>query len=320
VKGNAYLLGAETDIKGVIEGNLIIVGGNASISGKVTGSVHIFAGQAILEGSIKGDVMFVGANLLIPGPGTIGGNLLLIGGNAALENVVNGDVTALVASFTISGSIHKNLRAFVDKLRLAKSAKILGSLTYRSRNKAFIDSGAEVVGPTLRKSTLIGDIEGFRFFRGAHLGMQVFPFFVKFFYTFIVGCLLILFFPYRLHSAIDALRRHPGKSFIYGLAMLLILPILTGVLLVTVIGAPFALTVLALNIISFYTVTVFPILWMSNAIFRKLSWKENTIRALIVGQGIYYCLTVIPVFGMLLACVTTILGFGATVVAQAQKH
>ncbi|MBS0628063.1 MAG: polymer-forming cytoskeletal protein [Verrucomicrobia bacterium] len=320
VKGNAYLLGAETDIAGTIEGDLIIIGGNVSISGAVTGNVHIFAGQAILEGNIGGDLMFIGANLLLPGPGVIGGDLLIIGGNSSLDNKVCGNVTALIASFTISGSIDKNLRSFVDKLRIVKSAKVLGSLTYRSRNKVVIDSGAEIVGPILHKSTFIGDVEGLQFFRGAHVGMQVFPFLVKFFYTFIVGCLLILFFPYRLRSSIESLQRYPGKSFVYGLAMLIILPILTGVLLVTVIGAPFALTVLALNIISFYTVTVFPILWMSNAIFKKLSWKGNTIRALIVGQGIYYCLTMIPIFGMILACMTTVLGFGATVVAQAQKH
>lgn len=319
VNGDVYLIGAEATIMGEIKGDLIVFGGSVFLGGRVLGNVHIFSGQAILEGFVGGDVAFIGANLLLPGTSEIGGNLFVIAGNTSLESVVDGDVFAIVASFSISGVIKKNVRSFVNRLRIASGAKILGTLKYRSAHTASIDSEAEVVGEVTYKPTLLKDLEASLFFKGAAVGSQLFPFLTKFFYTFIVGCLLITIFPHKLQRSLLALKKRPGKSFLYGLIVILGLPILTGILLVTVIGAPFALTLLALNIISFYTVTVFSILWGANAIFRRFGFKENTVFELIIGQVAYYFLTSIPVFGVLLACVATIFGFGATIVAQTKR-
>ena len=121
------------------------------------------------------------------------------------------------------------------------------------------------------------------------------------------------------NMTLHALEKHSGQAFLYGLVVLIGLPILIALLLITVIGAPFALTLLALNIISFYTVTIFFVLWMSNFVFRKIGWKENTILALVVGLVIYHFLTEIPILGIFVICVATIFGFGAAVVAQTKK-
>lgn len=319
VEGSAYVIGTEIQIDGEITDNLVAIGGSVFITGNIGGNVHILAGQAIVQGNIGGDVSFIGANLLLPASGKIAGNLFMICGNAALEDLVEGYVTAIVASFTVSGTIQKNMRSFVDRLRLTSTAHILGTLNYRSRNHLIQDRGAQVVGGVHYHKTLLKDLQEFRFFKGVEVGSQVFHLFVKFFYTFIVGMLVIHLFPNRLQRALRSLRTHAGRSFVYGLLVLIALPLVTGILLITVVGAPFALTLLALNIISFYTVTVFPILWVTNRIFRFFRWKESTIWALATGQSIYYVLTLIPLLGALVACVAVIYGFGATLVAQSEN-
>jgi cytoskeletal protein CcmA (bactofilin family) len=319
VEGSVYIIGTEIEISGEITKNLTVIGGSVYLRGNIGGNVHIIAGQAIVEGQIQGDVSFIGANLLLPSAGQIKGDLFIIAGNAALEDVVSGYVTAIIASFTITGTIEKNLHAFVDRLRLSPTARILGNLTYRSRNPMIQDPGSEVMGKIKYRHTFLKDLQEIRFFKGVEAGAHFAHLLVKFFYTFIIGIILIYLFPGRLQGAIDILKQCPGKSFMYGLVVLMALPILTGILLITVVGAPFALTLLALNIISFYTVTVFPILWLTNKAFSSFKWKESTVFALIVGQTIYYLLTTIPVFGTLIACLAVVFGFGATIIAQTSK-
>ncbi len=319
IKGSAYLVGGETSVLGEIQGDLFVLGGSVFISGKVLGDVHIVAGQAIIEGSILGNVSYVGANVLLSEGSEIGGDLFIIAGNIALNDVVEGHVMAIVSTFAISGTIKKGLRTFVNRLQIGETGKILGDLHYRSLNKASIDSQALIEGAIIYKPTFLRDVENIWFFKGVTVGSQIVPIFVKLFYTFIIGCLLITLFPHRLKNALHALRTKPGKSFLYGVAVLAILPILIATLLITVIGAPFALTLLALNIVSFYTVTIFFILWVSNVLFRGLGWKENTIWGLVVGLIVYHFLTVIPILGILIACAATAFGFGATLVAQT-KH
>ncbi|MES2198660.1 MAG: polymer-forming cytoskeletal protein [Chlamydiota bacterium] len=319
VMGSVYLVGGQLSVLGDVRGNLVVLGGSVFVGGKVLGNARIIAGQAIVEGVISGDVTFVGANLLLSGHSEIGGDLFIIAGNVALGDVVDGHVTAIASSFAISGTIKKNLKTFVDRLQISETGKVLGDLTYRSLNKASIDSSAVIGGITIYKPTLLRDLENLWFFRGVTVGSQMIPIFVKFFYTFVIGCMLITLFPHKLKKTLRALQRQPGRSCLYGMAVLMGLPILIALLLITVIGAPFALTLLALNIISFYTVTIFFILWLSNMVFRRLGWRENTILGLIVGQVIYYFLTMIPLLGILIACAATIFGFGATIVAQAKK-
>lgn len=320
VDGNVYVIGTEIEISGEITKDLVAIGGSVFITGTILGNVHIVAGQAIVQGQIQGDVSFIGANLLLPSSGGILGDLFIISGNTALEDTVGGKLTAIAASLTISGTIQKSMRAFVDRLRLASTARIEGDLNYRSRNQIIQDPGSEVLGGIHYHKTLLKDLQEIRFFRGVEAGSHLVRLFVKFFYTFIVGLVVIYLFPGRLKTALKALQQHAGQSFMYGLVVLMGLPLITGVLLITVVGAPFALTLLALNIISFYTVTVFPILWITNGAFRFFKWKENTIWALALGQSIYYLLTLVPVLGVFVACTAVIFGFGAALVAQSKNR
>lgn len=314
VEGSAYLIGTQASISGEIKGDLIVLGGSVHLSGVVHGKVEIFAGEAILEGLIGKGVVFIGGNIILPSGGRIGGNLFSVSGNLSLSNEVDGNVMAAASSFVLSGIVKKNVATFVNRLRI--EGKIVGDLRYRSSNKVMITPTGKVDGTIIHKNTVIGDLESLRFFKGVSIGEGVMNLLIRFVYTFIIGCILISFFPKKLKRTEDALEKHPGVSFFYGFIVLLTLPIITAILLITVIGAPFAMTLFALNIISFYTMTVFPILWMSNAIFRKIGWKDNSIFGLLFGQMIYYFLTTIPLVGMIVACVATIFGFGATVVAQ----
>lgn len=320
ITGNAYLFGSEATISGEVYGNVFILGGSVLISGNVQGNVYIMSGQAILEGVIGGKVMFAGAGLFLAETGVVKGNVFAIAGNMSFQGTEEGDVTALASSFTVAGNIKKNLRTFVDRLLLTETAEIDGNLSYRSNHAAFITKGAKIQGKITHNLTILARMERLFLLGGGPESPSVLiVFFLKFLYTFFIGLMLMMFFPHKLVHALHALRYRTLSSFVWGLVALIGLPLFSVLLLITVVGAPFAVTLFALNIISFYTVTVFFIMWIANGIARKFGWKQNTMKELLIGQTVYYVLTSIPLVGALLAFVATTFGFGAAICSQTRK-
>ncbi len=320
VQGDAYLVGTQVTVDGEIEGDLFAVGFVVSITGKVKGNVRILAAQAFVDGEISGNTAVFGVSVHLPKTGTLLGDLFLLAGYGDLENKVEGNVLALVGGLKLSGLIKKNLQTFVGRLRLMGSADIEGNLKYRSSYSAVIDPGATVKGEIIYKSSLVRDLMDMPILSGVAIGSKVAGFLMNFLYTFVVGIIFIRFFPRKLRNALLALRKTPWKCGLVGCLTVIFLPILSFVLLITIIGTPFALTLMALNIVGFYTVKIFSILWMSNALFHLLGWEKNKIHTLFAGQVLYYSLCYIPVVGWFISLFAMLFGLGSSILAQLKKE
>ena len=240
----------------------------------------------------------------------------MIVGNGELEGVVEGNATALAAQLKVSGLIENNLRSFVGKLRVLPSAHIKGDLKYRSNETASIDPKARIGGTVLYHRSIFRDLMDVPLIQGLVIGSKVATFLMNFIYTFVMGIIIIRMFPRKLSKALHALQEDPLKSLYYGAILLVLFPLASLILLATVIGAPFALTLIALNIVTFYTVKIFTILWIANRLFAKWKWKKNGVMTLFSGQVLYSLLVAIPFVGIFFAFLTMVFGLGAVAVAQ----
>ncbi len=301
VKGDAYFIGSQIVIEGDIEGNLSVLGGSVMVTGKVLGDMTVIAGEVVLQGTVKGKVICVGLNVEISPSGYVDKNLFLVAGHAKIDSTVQEGMIAVAGNLEIGGTIQGNVRAFASKLLLNNTAKILGYFHYRSQNTAKIASGSIVQGQIKHVPSLMEDLEEIPIVRGAMVSSLIATKVMNFLYTFVVGILFLRFYPKKLHRVLHRLRSHPGGSLLWGIGIVVGIPVVSMILLVSVIGAPFALTLLALNVLGFYTAKVIPILFFSNALFGYFRWKPNKIPTLAVGQVCYYALTSIPVVGWFIA-------------------
>ncbi len=314
VKGNACLVGTQVFIDGDIEGTLLVLSGNVEISGRVHGDVWLLSGGAVLSGDVYKNVVLLAANAQLTNTGRIGGNVLLASGNAELENWVGGSVIALASHLKISGTIEKNVRSLAGKLRVFSSALIRGNLKYKSNDMALIDPRAQIGGSVTYHRSMFHSLMDIPLVRNIVIGSKVAAFLMNFIYTFVMGIIIIRLFPRKLSIALNSLQESPLRAFWYGLVLLILFPLASLVLLATVIGAPFALTLIALNIVTLYTAKIFTILWLANKLFSK--WKKNGLCTLASGQVLYCIATAIPYVGPFLAFFTMMLGLGAIVVFQ----
>ncbi len=316
IKGNAYLAGTQVSIDGVIEGSLFILAGNYALTGKVHGDIWALSGGAVMSGEAFKDVVLVAANSQFTDKGRVVGDVTVFAGSTEMEGWVGGTVTALASHLKVSGVIEKNLRSFAGKLRIFSTADIKGDLKYKSNEDAYIDPRAQIGGSILYQHTILHDLMQKPLIRGLVIGSKVVTFLMNFIYAFIIGIVIIRLFPKKLTIALNSLKQSPLRAFWYGSVLLVLFPLASLLLLATVIGAPFALTLIALNIVTFYTAKIFTILWLANSLFSKLKWKKNGIFTLFLGQIMYSIVVAIPFIGIFFSFFAMVMGLGAIAAFQ----
>jgi cytoskeletal protein CcmA (bactofilin family) len=319
VEGDVYLLGSQIMIDGIVQGDVIAIGGSVDVAGKVMGNVRILAGQVTIGGEVTRNTTLIAANAQMPFSGDVGGNVIILAGNSDLAATIGGNAMAVASNLRVSSNIQKNLEVYVGQMRITSKARIHGDLSYRSNEVASIDPSARVFGKIVYHPSLFHNMLDMPILRGVIIGSKIAGILMNFLYTFVIGIIFIRMFPRKLESTLHTLQEKPVKSLGFGLVLLILLPLVSLLLLMTVLGAPFALTLIALNIISFYTAKVFSILWASNWLFSKIGWKRNKIPTLAFGQVIYYILTTIPFLGFFIAFFSMLFGLGAAVLAQTKQ-
>ena len=325
IRGNAILVGTHITVDGDVEGDLIAIGGSVEINGNVKGSVKVLSGQATIGGVIGKRVDLISANIIMPPEGEVKGGAFLIGGYGELSNMVYGNMIALVGGLKISGTFKKNVRTFVGRLRVSSTAQILGSLKYRSNQQGVIEPEAEIEGGVIYTPTLFRNVMDSPILSSLAIGSKVLTFLMNFVYTFGMGAIFLRFFPRKVKATLGILEHHPLQSVLCGVSIVVLLPILSIILLITIVGTPFALTLMALNVISFYTVKVFSILWVSNELLGRIGFRRNKLPVLFTGQIAYYLLCLIPLIGWFVALFFMLFGLGSSVLSwlkhePAQKH
>ncbi len=319
VTGDVYVMGGQVFIDGVVEGSVLVLAGTAEVSGHVKQNVRGMGGQLRISGRVDHNVTLVAANAEVTQTARIGGDIVSVAGNTDLGGSIGFNATLVSSNLRLSGEVKNDVRAYSEQVRIGARSHIDGNLTYRSSVPAWIDPNARILGKVTYHPTLVHDLFKGTWLQGVLIGSKFAALFMNFIFTFVIGVIVLKIFPASAHSAVLALKHHAAKAVIYGVVLLVIFPLAALLLMMTILGAPFALTILALNVVTFYTVKLFPVLWVGNWLFPKVGLKAWHLPGFTLGLIAYFFLTMIPYFGQGLSFAALLFGLGAMVISQG-KH
>ena len=319
VNGDVYVFAQQVTIDGVINGDLLGTVGSIDISGEIVHNCRLIGGQILLSGKIGKNATFVAGNLQLPSSATIGGNLVAAAANVDLGAKIGLDATVISSNLRVSSEIDNNLGAYVGQLRVTSKADIKGNLEYRSNSPAWIENPASVHGTVTYHPSFVHELVKGTWIQKFLFGSKIVATLMNFIYTFVIGVILVKIFPRNLEAALHELNKHLLKSLTYGVIFLILVPLGSLLMLMTILGIPFALTLIALNIIGLYTAKVYCIFWASNWIFGRMKMKINRLPSFFLGLVVYFCLTPIPIFGTILTFAFMLLGLGAGVLSQTRR-
>ena len=318
VNGDVYLFGEQIVIDGMVNGDVLACGGSIDISGCVLGNVRALAGQLLLSGAVGSSVTAVSGNVQLASSAAVGGSVVAVAGNGDFAGKIQSGATFIASNLRIAAQIQKGVIGYVGHMRIASRAHIAGDVEYQSSTPALIDEGATIEGTLTHHPSFFHELIKGTWIQKLLVGSKVVALLMNFFYSLVIGMILLKFFPKNLDSALKSLAQTPGKALGYGLVLLVVLPLVSLVLLMTILGIPFALTLIAFNIIGLYTAKLYSICFASNWAFRSFL-KPNRIPSLCLGLIVYFCMTAIPFFGVCVALVSMLFGLGAGVLAQARR-
>ena len=318
VNGDVYAFGEQIIVDGTVNGDVLVCGGSIDISGKVLGNMRALVGQVLINGHIGSNVTVVAGNLQLLSSAQIGGSLVCIAGNSELAGHIGSGATLVASNLRVSAFIEQGLKSYVGQMRITSRAHIGQNVDYRSNTAAWVDSGAFIGGQLIQHPSFVHELIKGTWVQKLLIGSKVLALLMNFVYSLCVGIVLIKFFPKNLSDALFVLGEKPWKSFGSGVVLLILLPLASLILLMTILGIPFALTLIALNLIGLYTAKIYSICFASNWIFGSFL-KRSHIPNFCCGLILYFILTLIPIFGTLLAITSMLFGLGAGILAQGKR-
>ncbi len=335
-QGNMYVVAQEGFVDGAVRGDLVMVGGNlaisgdvsedvllgaghAQISGTVGGDLRDVAGETILSGAVGGDVVVAGGKIYIADGSAVGGDLLVFGGQTIVEGAISGRVHVTGGEVTINGPISGNVEIQGGKLMVGGRAVISGNLRYRGPQAPVINPGASIKG----KIEFVADDFGGNQFRYFANGIGILAAAGGILINLVLALLFFGCFKKRAvsltHEAITGFWRNVGR----GVLMVIVVPVVSVILLMTIVGLPvgiFGLLLLGIgNILAMAISGAIFGTWVMRTIVKRGDHQPTTM-TVIWGTVALRVITLIPVIGWVIGAIFCAAAFGVLAAAAYRSY
>lgn len=314
-EGETVLIGGEVGIDGAFAGELVAIGGVVDYHGANTEQLVLIGGEVTVhETAVSGGPAAIyGGELVLAGrfasPSEFGGGYVVASGQFA------DDIKISAKKISVEGEFYGDLEIEGETIHIKDGAVFVGHLTIRSPNQPDIDEGVllqpgawtyeyiENYDPkfgNVALSDVLTILSGI--FRALMIVVALTAFAA---FAVVVGSARVT------RQASAAFRREPGKSFLIGLAAVLITGVVGAFFLVLVVGP---LLPLFVGLVGFF-IAAFTLAAM---MFHKVGSETSAgsrIGFTLVGTVFLLVLQVVPILGTLVVLVLSVIGMGAFVLA-----
>ena len=299
----------------LINGNAFIMGSDdVTITGQINGSLYVMAKNVTIssEANIVDAVYILGTNVKLDAPVY---DCYVCASNFEMgENgFVQRDLRVYANDSTLLGTVYRN--AFISSSNINYlnddvGLLVYGNLEYNSKEKI---ENEEAIAPygevkyiqdTNTEEEVTDSI--------GHYGMSLIQ---KIVFTVIIYVLIAYVTPKfntKLADYVSSTSKSV-KAFFIGLLSLIVIPIISIILFITIIGLPVGLILLTLYILLAYLSTSITEIAISNKVAEKINLNKNIwtkILSLVIVIAVIYVLKLIPVISSIVGIITVLLGFG----------
>jgi hypothetical protein len=356
VKDDVYLVGDKVTVAQTVEGDVIAAGSDVQITGKVTGDIAVAGGNVTLAGAVSDDVRAAGGTVRISG--AVGGDLLVAGGTVIIDATANigGDLVVYGGEVTMLGKVGRNLKIS------AENATLLGAVGGTLMvNAESLHTGTDVKGAstlhaktiTLEKTAAFGSPVSYwreggnmdfggalrngatatydesaaavgkdTSKMGAAAFLGVFSVYSLLSGMLIIGLLLLITRTFFSDLA-KQLKTEPGWSLLYGLMYLVLVPAIAFIAMLTLIGLPLGILMIAMYVFSFVFVTPLASIAFAKLLQLQYKTKWGTASLFFVSTGIFIVLKLIgwvPFVGWMVKFALLLAVLGALCVVKYDRY
>jgi hypothetical protein len=299
VNGDVFCTGQIVEIEATVKGDVICAGQDVTVAGTVEGDVRLAGQRVSVSAKIAGSATTLSDELSIDAPATIGRDLTALGNSLNVKGSIGRDTLLNGTVGVVNGTIKRDVQFNGTTIELKKDARVGGSLTYTSRNDIKKTDGAVVTGVTEHREPSQGN---------KNHGFNIAWFVLALVALTLASLVIALIAPRTLQGLSDSIGTTWIKPMLIGLLASIVLPFLTVMLLVTIVGVPVSAMLI--------------FIWIGLMLFsgpvagyyvgsRILPKQKNVLVRTIAGTALLVTLSFVPFIGFLIVLGAYWLGSGA---------
>ncbi len=290
VSEDMYAFGGSITVNGPIGKDLTVIGGTTQVHATVTDDVRIVAGEVTVAEHIQGDLFVLAGMLTVLSSATVDGDIIFFGGEADINGKVGGSVLGTSERLRVNAEVGGDIDVkTVTPLSLGDQAVVAGSVKYTSHELLLRAQNAVVEGEII-KSQIKPEPKEVSY-RDALI-----PVFISLF----AALCAYLLFRKELQELAAFVYNRPLKSGLFGLATIILGPVLSLILIATILGMFVGVALLALVILGYILGFALSGVVLG-AILSKLLTKKLQVSLvwILVGTFALHACLYIPVVGAL---------------------
>jgi len=311
VNGDVYAVGEEILVQGIVNGDVIAAAGNIVIEGEIRGNLRAVAENIRISGIVEKNVTVAAGFTEMTSDSLLNSGIIAFGNGVRLSGLVKGDLKIFSQQALIESEIGSDAEVWSERIILENGAK-LHDLTYHSENQPDISSQATISGKLIKgEGALFSAGVGARYFSNSlnnyfNRGRLFFKL-LSFVWAIIWGLFMLRYFPKMFQSFTESLSESVVKSVFVGLGIMILVPILSIILIVTIIGIPFGLFLFFVFIIFSYFAKITFSYWLGRKLIKE---DKKLYLSLVVGLLIYYFLGYVGFLGLVFMFIVYLTGLG----------
>lgn len=236
VAGDLIAAGGDIDVSANVRGDAVVAGGNVRVGAPVQQGIYAAGGRVLIDAPVQRNARIAGGNVELGPQAKIAGNASIGGGEVVVRGAIDGYVEIGGGRVYLNGPIGGDVEIGGGDIELGPEARINGKLRYASRREIRRDAAAQVRGGVeridvpLSARRRLGRVAGWVWTVGLA----------------IIAAVLVGTLPRVFANVSDTARTRWPLSLLVGFVALACIPVAALIVLITVIGIPLALAMIAL--------------------------------------------------------------------------
>jgi hypothetical protein len=242
VAGDLIAAGCDVEVLAEVDGDLVVAGGTLRLAAPVKQSLYAAGGKISIESEVQHNVRVGGGRVELAPGAKIGGNVTIGGGEVEIDGAIGGYLEVGGGSVRINGPVAGDVEVGAGEVELGPNARIGGKLSYQSGDEIERDPAAQVHGGVER----IEREERWSAWQHASHGRGSSHGWFWPLGLLVIAAILAAALPHFYLGVAQTTRARWPLSMLIGFIVVLCVPVVALLAIVTLIGIPLALALIAL--------------------------------------------------------------------------
>ncbi|MEJ7929571.1 hypothetical protein WG922_06250 [Ramlibacter sp. AN1015] len=254
VRGDFSGAAGRVELDQPVSGDAALAGGSVVVRAPVAQDLRIGAGDVSLDSTVGGELFVMGGNVTLSPATRIARGARLYAGELTIGGRIGETLEARARRIVLDGEVGGDVDLSARQIELGPNARVAGALRYSAPTELVMAPGATVAGAITRESGRAEPSAAARREGPAAAGERTWGLRIAgwvggtllFLGVLAFAAVMLLVAPGFAARTADRIRIAPGPALGFGLLVALAVPVVAGVLFITVLGIPIGLMLLSL--------------------------------------------------------------------------